>query len=204
MGSKKHRECGSIKPKVVPGKLRCLVCGVGLDKVAGVSSCNRRCDFSCHSRCLAALYKAQRYHEHQHIINPIDWSCNDVTLWIDLPTVSKINSWTIHEKIIYDTLLSQGYITSTKKHPDSRKRRYDNEDIDSTCPVCLEVVHIEQKDHLWSYCSGIPGTPPSSDPMEPISRVKRRCLEISNINLRERQLSLRSAQNVGHHQNSNI
>ena len=35
-----------------------------------------------------------------------------------------------------------------------------------------------------------PGTPPSSDPMESISRVKRRCLEISKMDLKEKRLVL--------------
>ena len=184
IGSSKLRDFECIKPKVASGCMRCLVCGeLNTDPDTPRVRCDRPgCSFSCHEICLKA---------HNHItslkhgvsISLDKWCCDDIKYWIDSTTATKINDKLSVE--LLQAFIECFNIEPVKQHNNPKKRRYDNHKDDLKCVHCNEIIPLEQDNHLWSYCSAFKGSPPSKDPMECVSRIKRRCLEISGIGVLE-------------------
>ena len=99
LGQKKLRQVEHIRPKVIPGNLRCLICGTSLGDQYDISSCSIDCGFKCHVICLKSLQNAQQNLKHQLVIDSCNWACNDITMWIDFPTVTKISNIEHHNQI---------------------------------------------------------------------------------------------------------
>ena len=180
IGSSKLRDFENIKPKVASGHMRCLVCGeLNTDSNIPRIRCERPgCLFSCHEICLKA---------HNHITNlkhgvsiRLDkWCCDDIKYWIDSSTVTKINNGLNAD--LLQAFMECYNIEPVKQHINPKKRRYDNDNEDMKCEYCHEIIPLEQDNHLWSYCTAFSGSPPSKDPMECVSRIKRRCRQISRV-----------------------
>ena len=178
LGSQKLREFKAITPKVATGQMRCLICGeLCLNDCGTKTRCNKPgCSFGCHTSCLDALQKIYKILGMESI-DKESWSCDDITFWIDNPTVQKLNTLKTISKQLISTLIDTYNIEKVVIHKDARKRRYDNNPDEQRCPYCGLIVPLEEKDHLWSRCTAFQSSPVSKDPMESLSRIKRRCLE---------------------------
>ena len=197
IGSMKLRKFDNIKPKVATGAMRCLICGELHTETNRVKCARLDCEFSCHSECLQSYNKIILTHDGTEL-DIEKWCCDDIQYWVDRRTATKILELTSLSKEMIECFIDNHNIDPVKLHPDVRKRRYDNDENDQICQYCNNVIALEQRDHVWSHCPAIPGSPPSKDPMESMPRIKRRCLEIVKAKGRSQNREALTNQNQSH------
>ena len=174
LGGTKVRDIEPIAPLVIPGNARCLICGEPNE--ADSTECSYQCGFKCHADCLKAHKIVKELLVPGSSVH--DWNCDYISFWIGRVAVDDILADDDLDKDRVKQLIDLNHIEKVKQHRDSRKRRYDVGADDLICDRCGQLVPVEQKDHLWSHCTGIDAPPLSNDVFESVPNIKRRCLKI--------------------------
>ena len=191
LNSNKLRYIDTITPEVIPGRHKCLICGLDIatwnkenqsrltDYHSDIVLCMENCGFGFHKRCQIALKKVSVLLGNNTELK----ACSDISHWINPEDIDEVISQRRFNFSHYESLVDLGGIIEAGRQMNKRKLRYMNPVSEFVCDLCGIEVPIEQEDHLWSHCKGIPGTPPSKDPLESMHKVKRRCLELSKLSI---------------------